>query len=149
MEQINEKAVWERVTGGKQDEGPVGPVLLELMGRKQEDARSYRTLAGRMNTEQQRVLRLMASEVSQQVRLLQAIYFLLTGRRAEKPAGSNPVRDSGPEGLCRMLRREEGSRLTEAAGRCSGQTREALLAMAEQDARRFHRLLQVLGQVLE
>ena len=149
MEQINEKAVWERVTGGKQNDGPVGPVLLELIGRKQEDARGYRMLAGKMNPEQQRVLRLMASEVGQQVRLLGAIYYLLTGKKAEKTVPGASLREAGTAGICMMLRREDGSRLTEAAERCTGQVREALLSMAEQDARRFHRLLQLLGQILE
>lgn len=149
MAQINEKAVWERVSGEKQEGTPIGPVLMELINKKREDARSYRLLAGKFTGENQRILRLMSAEVGQQVRSLEALFLLQTGKNPEKQSPAQIPKETAREGLCRMLRREDGSSVASAADRCVGQSRETLLSVGQQDARRFQRLLQMLAGTME
>lgn len=157
-EKINETAVWNRVAAASRDGSsapehavsPIGPELLAALERKQGAAASYRQLLSHVSGESQRVLRKILLQEQQQVRVLSALYYFLTGRRPCLGASApQRRRESIPDGLRRMMQGEELSagRFEALAARSTGEVREALTELCRMEQQHFHLLLPLLGQL--
>ena len=159
MEQkINEAAVWDRVSAAARsaepdrgrtgrDTGPIGPDLLEAMGRERTAAQEHRQLAGRAGAEGQRVLRRIAVQEEQHSRTLGALYYLLTGQLPQTQTVQVSARQEGfREGLRRSLQSREltAGRYEALAARTTGEVRQALIQLAQEEAQHFHMLLGLL-----
>ena len=93
MNKMREEAVWQRVMAAceegpapkkpcpKTDQCLTPEQVMELLERALLDACTYRTLAGRVRKEVRRSLLQLAQEEQQQVRKLEAVYYLMTGHR--------------------------------------------------------------------
>lgn len=158
---INESAVWQRVTAAAQgaaaggqpgtENAPVGPELLEAMGRKRRDSQSYRRLAARTGGQIQRTLRQLSEQAEREEKTLGALYLFLTGQRGtvKSPQTSDAEgRESNRDVLRRMMQRAELSagRYEALANRTSGEVRLALMELAEAERSSFHTLLRLLRE---
>lgn len=160
-EKINEAAVWNRVSaasrsgepgrGKSSGDGPIGPDLLDAIARERETAQEYRRLALRAGAEGQRVLRKISAQEQQHGQTLGALYFFLTGQAPQiKPIQPQNRQESFREALRRQMQSEElvAGRYEALAARSTGEVRQVLLQISQEERQHFHLLLGLLKTAL-
>ncbi len=166
MAEIDEAAVWDRVTAGPRPPGPQprppeephnrpGPPmassLLEEIEALRETASAVSALAERLTGDLRRQLRTAYQALQRQLRALSGLYRLLTGSRPPASAPGLRGRQGSPaQVLSWVLRRLERSagRLEALGLRATGETRSVLLDSSRQLRGLFHELLDLLGRKL-
>ena len=164
-ETINEAAVWDRVSaaqrsaetdckkcGGGNETGPIAPDLLQSMTKERETAQDYRNLSSRAGAEGQRILRRIAAQELQHSQTLGAVYFFLTGQTPQPPQAQRAQtrQESFREALRRQMQSEEltAGWYEALSARTTGEVRQVLLKIAQEEQQHFHMLLGLLKSSL-
>lgn len=155
MDAKTEAEVWSRVNAAAKsadgaaarERGPVGPELLEAMTRAKETARELRNLSQRTGGETGKALRQMATGQVNQEKTLEALYYFLTGTVPEpaQPQGEMH-QEKAMEAIRRLMQGRElnAGRFEALAMRTTGEARQVLSELAEEETKNFRVLLRVL-----
>lgn len=159
MDAKTEAEVWSRVNaaakgadeGKARERGPIGPELLEAMTRAKEAGRELRLLAQKTGGETGKTLRQLSVGMGNQEKNLEALYYFLTGT---VPEPSQPQQSARQERTVETLRRFmqgrelNAGRFEALAARATGEARQVLLELAEEETKNFRTLMRVLRNYL-